>query len=203
MASNTTSLNYPSALLSIEEYLAGEQTSELRHEYVEGKVYAMAGASMNHNRIANNLVRHLGNQLAKQPCEVFSSDMMLKTSKNRYRYPDVMVVCNQTEQNAYSTEQPALLVEILSKATRQVDRTQKLFEYLQLPSLQEYMLIEQDSVEVEVLRRSQGWKPEYYYWEDTIHLESVKINLPVKTIYERVINNDISSFLEPVGQITK
>ena len=71
--------------ISIEDYLATEEAQSIRHEYVDGAVYAMAGASMNHNRIASNLVRHLGNQLANQP-EVFSSDMMLKTSNNRYRY---------------------------------------------------------------------------------------------------------------------
>ena len=85
MIGNTQPLSQTDDLVPVEEYLVGEQTSEIRHEYVEGKVYAMAGASMNHNRIASNLVRHLGNQLANQP-EVFSSDMMLKTSNNRYRY---------------------------------------------------------------------------------------------------------------------
>ncbi|WP_020560946.1 Uma2 family endonuclease [Thiofilum flexile] len=196
MTSNTQALSQTDNVLPVEEYLAGEQTSEIRHEYVDGKVYAMAGASMNHNRIANNLVRHLGNQLANQPCEVFSSDMMLKTGKNRYRYPDVMVVCYHTDQNTTSTDNPVLLVEVLSKGTRQTDRKEKLLEYLQLPSLQEYILIEQDSVEVEVLRRSQGWKPEYYYWEDSIHLESVNITLTVQALYERVVNNDTLSLLE-------
>ncbi len=86
-------------------------------------------------------------------------------------------------------------MEVLSKATRQLDRQAKRLEYLQIPSLLDYMLIEQDNVEVEIFRCSQGWQPSYYYWGDTILLESVGLNLSVQAIYDRVKNEDTSRFL--------
>lgn len=173
--------------ISVADYLAGERDSEVRHEYVDGVLVAMAGASMNHNRITSNMVRHLGNHLARQRCEVFNSDMMLKTSATRYRYPDVVVSCDSSAENELFLVSPVLLVEVMSRSTRKTDKTSKRLEYLQLPDLQEYVLIEQDFVEVEVLRRSSGWQSAYYYLEDSVPLESLELVLPVAMIYERVV----------------
>lgn len=181
--------------LSVEAYLAGERTSEIRHEYVDGDVFAMAGASMNHNRISANLIRHLGNHLAGTPCEVFNSDMMLKTAKSRYRYPDVVVSCDSGNDNENFLDNAVLLVEVISQSTRKADKEVKRLEYLQLPSLLEYVLIEQDFVEVEVLRRSDGWQPSYYYPGDEVWLESVDLRMPVADVYERVVNGDLSRVL--------
>ena len=178
-------------ILSVEDYLAGEHTSEIRHEYVDGDVFAMAGASMNHNRVSANLIRHLGNHLAGTPCEVFNSDMMLKTTKSRYRYPDVVVSCDSGNDNENFLDNAVLLVEVISQSTRKSDKEVKRLEYLQLPSLLEYVLIEQDFVEVEVLRRSDGWQPSYYYLGDEVWLESVDLQLPVVDVYERVVNGDL------------
>lgn len=177
--------------LSVIAYLQGERSSEIRHEYVDGVVYAMAGASVNHNQITANMLTSLMIHLKGKECRPFSSDLLVKTGKERYRYPDVVVVCNEQFLDDYSTDAPVLIVEVLSKGTRQRDRQEKRLEYLQLPSLMEYMLIEQDTVEVEVFRRSQGWQPSYYYWGDTIELESVNLSLSVTEIYERVRNEDL------------
>ncbi|WMP17898.1 Uma2 family endonuclease [Thiothrix lacustris] len=114
-------------------------------------------------------------------------------------YPDVVVVCDEQFLDDYSTESPVLIVEVLSKATRQRDRQVKRLEYLQLPSLQEYMLIEQDTVEVEVFRRSDSWRPSYYYWGDMVVLESVGLSLSVESIYERVRNEDVIRFLADIN----
>ncbi len=184
-----------SAYLSVDDYLTGERSSELRHEYVDGVAYAMAGASVNHNQITANLLTSLMLHLRGQEYRPFSSDLLVKTGKDRYRYADVVVVCDEQFLDEYSTESPVLIVEVLSKATRQQDRQIKRLEYLQLSSLLEYMLIEQDSVEVEVFRRSQGWQPSYYYWGDMVLLESVGLSLCVESIYERVRNEDVSRFL--------
>ena len=177
--------------LSVEAYLAGERDSEIRHEYVDGVIQAMAGASVNHNKITANVLTQLMVQLKNKDCRPYSSDLLVKTAANRYRYPDVLVVCHEQFLDDYSTNAPVIIFEALSKATRQVDRKQKLFEYLQLPSLLEYVLIEQDWVEIEVLRRSQNWRPDYYYWGDTISLASVGASLSAVDIYEQVVNADV------------
>ena len=176
--------------LSVEAYLQGERSSEIRHEYIEGVAYTMAGASVNHNQITVNLLTSLMIHLRGKECRPFSSDLLVKTGKERYRYPDV-VVCNEQFLDEYSTDSPVLIVEVLSKGTRQRDRQEKRLEYLQLPSLMEYMLIEQDTVEVEVFRRSQGWQPSYYYWGDTVILDSVDLSITVTEIYERVRNEEV------------
>lgn len=181
--------------LSVATYLQGERSSETRHEYVEGVAYAMAGASVNHNQITANLLTSLMIHLKGKECRPFSSDLLVKTGKDRYRYPDVVVVCNEQFLDEYSTDSPVLIVEVLSKGTRQRDRQEKRLEYLQLPSLMEYMLIEQDTVEVEVFRRSQGWQPSYYYWGDTIILESVDLSITIAEIYERVRNEEVTQWM--------
>lgn len=183
--------------LSIETYLAGERSSEIRHEYAAGVAYAMAGASINHNQITANVLTSLRIAFKQtgQPCRPFSSDLLVRTGADRYRYPDVAVVCNEQFLDDYSTDAPVLIVEVLSKATRQRDRQTKRQEYLRLPHLQEYMLIEQDTVEVEVFRRSQGWQASYYYWGDVVVLESVGVTLTVEDIYEQVRNEDVEHFL--------
>lgn len=180
------------SLVAVEDYLHNESNQPLRHEYVDGQVYAMAGASMNHNRITSNLVRLFGNHLLGRPCDVFSSHMLLQTSATRYRYPDVMVSCQTQAENELLVANPLLLIEVMSHSTRKADKEIKRLEYLQLPSLMEYVLIEQDFVEIEVLRRSQNWQPSYYYLGDMVVFESVGLSLAVLEIYQRVLNRDMA-----------
>lgn len=179
--------------LSIEHYLQGETVSEIKHEYVEGQIYAMAGASINHNRNSSNLLTTIAAQLP-DPCEVFTSDLLVKTRANRFRYPDLVVFCEQHHGSQQFLDNPLLIIEILSKSTRQQDKGVKRTEYLALPSLQEYMLVEQDFVEVEVLRRNQGWKSENYYLGDSFKLESINVELSVVDIYRKVDNIDMLEY---------
>ena len=182
--------------ISVADYLAGEKVSADKYEYVAGRVYAMAGASINHNRITRNFLALLWNALKGQPCEPFSSDMLVKTAHDRFRYPDLMVVCNDdASQDAYVRENPVLIVEVLSSHTRRKDKTEKRYEYLALPSLQEYVLIEQDIAEVEVQRRSTHWQSVYYYLGQDIALESIGVTVGVADLYERVDNNDVKQWL--------
>jgi Uma2 family endonuclease len=182
--------------ISVEEYLAGERNSEIRHEYVAGQVFAMAGASRRHNIISGNVYGLLWNQLQGQPCYPMNGDMLLKTGKDHYRYPDVQVICDDDPtDDEYVNERPVLIVEVLSRSTRRRDKTEKRAEYLALPSLQEYVLIEQDVAEVEVQRRSNDWHSEYYYLGEDIHFESVEVTLSVEAIYQRVANKDVEAFL--------
>lgn len=182
--------------LSVPEYLAREQEGDIRHEYVEGRIFAMTGASVNHNRIAGNLFRHVANHLSHKPCEPFMNDMKVKMN-NRYRYPDVMVACNgQFEDDGHSLRNPVLIVEVSSKATRHLDRSEKLMEYINIPSLQEYVLIEQDFASIDVLRRRAGWIPNNYILGDDIAFESIDLTLSVEDIYARVDIEDVVQWLQ-------
>ena len=183
------------------EYLAGERDSEIKHEYLQGQVFAMAGASINHNRIVRNFSSLLWNEMQDQSCEPVTSDMLLKTADDKYRYPDLMVICeNDDSSDDYVRENPVLVVEVLSASTRRVDKTDKHLEYLALPSLQEYVLIEQDFVEIAVWRRSANWQVSYYYLGQKVELESVGLALSVEAIYQRVDNEDMQTFIEQQAQ---
>lgn len=183
--------------LTIEAYLAGEKISEVKHEYVDGRVYAMAGGSLKHNLLVSNLSGLLWNHLRGQPCFPLSSDMLLKTLGKRFRYPDVVVVCeNDSSVDEQIRENPILIIEVLSKSTRKKDKGEKRLEYLAMPSLLEYILVEQDFAEIEVQRRHAGWQSCYYFLGDEVRLESINAVLPVEAIYERVKNDDMLAWLE-------
>ncbi len=184
-----------SDFISENAYLEGEKISDVKHEYVDGEVYAMAGTSINHDRICQNIARKFGNHLENSPCEPFGSDVKVKTSTRSYRYTDGMVVCDKPVDDYY-TETPVIIVEVLSKSTRHTDKGVKLFEYINIPTLKEYVLIEQDFVSIDVLRRSEGWIPRNYILGDNIHFESINLTLSVEDIYHRVENEDMVKFLE-------
>ncbi|MEH6826341.1 MAG: Uma2 family endonuclease [Motiliproteus sp.] len=181
--------------VSVEAYLKGEQSSEVKHEYIDGHVYAMAGASANHERISQNLTRAFGNHLENSPCEPIGSDMKVRIG-SKFFYPDVLVDCNFDDSEPYYTESPTLIVEILSKSTRRTDETTKRLSYVNIPTLQEYVLIDQDLVDIEVVSRSEGWQSRRYYLGDDITLESIGLTLSVEEIYRRVKNEDMIKFME-------
>jgi len=182
-------------LITEEEYLKGELTSEIKHEYIDGYVYAMSGASKNHDRIAGNVLRKFGNHLEKSPCEPFTSDMKVKVG-TKYFYPDVTVVCDDKSQAEYYTESPAILVEVLSKSTRRRDEKLKRMIYQTIPTLQEYVLIEPDFVDVEICRRSEGWVSNHYFMGDEVTFESIALTVSVEEIYARVENEDVRMYFE-------
>ncbi|WP_394752582.1 Uma2 family endonuclease [Crenothrix sp.] len=174
------------------QYLASEPHSEIRREYIDGYAYAMAGATRNHISISANVLGELRNHLKGTPCEAVQSDLRVKVSKD-YVYPDVLVDCNNTNKDGL-TDAPVIIVEVLSKSTRKRDLTTKLIQYINLPSLLEYVLIEQDIVRVQVLRKKNDWKPEEYSLGDSITLDSIELTLAIEDIYERVDNNEINEF---------
>jgi Uma2 family endonuclease len=181
--------------ISMEEYLAGELLAETKHEFIDGYVYAMAGASKNHESIAANVLAGVHQQLKGTRCRPFGSDVKVKAGTNFF-YPDVMVVCEDKTNNPYYTESPILLVEVLSKSTRRNDETIKRTAYQSLPSVQEYVLIEQDFVDVEVCRSSSGWVSNHYFLGDEVWFESLDFNLAVEEIYRWVENEDMIAFLQ-------
>jgi Uma2 family endonuclease len=181
-------------LISVEDYLTGELNSDIKHELIDGCVYAIAGASANHERISGNVYRKFGNHLENMPCEPFGSDMKLRINANFF-YPDVMVDCRFDNSEPYFTQTPIIIVEVLSKSTRKKDTTLKFMSYINIPSLQEYVLIEQDFVDVQVFRRSEGWLARHYFLGDEVTFESIGLTLPVEDIYHRVQNDDMVEFL--------
>lgn len=179
--------------LSEEEYLHSEKTSTVKREYIDGQIYAMVGATHNHNFISGNVYRKFGNHLEGSPCAPFMSDTKVRMGKD-YVYPDILVDCNIISGGDDFSASPVIIVEVLSKSTRKTDVTTKLLRYINIESLQEYVLIEQDFVSVQVLRRSNHWLSEYYFLGDAVTFKSIDLTLTVEEIYERVDNADMREF---------
>jgi len=180
----------PFVAISVDEYLQRELDSEIKHEFIDGDIYVMAGASKNHESIAANVLAEIRQHLKNTPCRPFGSDVKIKVGTHFF-YPDMMVVCEDKTKNEYYTESPHLIVEVLSKSTRRKDETTKRFAYQTLASLQEYVLIEQDIVDVEICRRSEGWVPYHYFLGDEAEFKSLELKLAVEEIYRWVNNQDI------------
>jgi len=187
--------NYAQYFISEDEYLQGELVADSKHEYLDGEVYAMAGASENHNLLAGNIFAELKTKLKGSPCRTFMADMKVK-AEHAFFYPDVMVVCERDDASEYYKQAPVIIVEVLSKATRKFDQTLKRQRYQALPSLEEYVLIEQDKGEIEVFRRRDGWQASYYYLGDEIHFYSLDVTVAVADIYYQVDNEDVVAFLQ-------
>lgn len=180
--------------ISIEDYLAYELTADSKHEYIDGAIYAMAGASKNHQSIVGNVLAETHQYLKNTRYRSFSSNVKIKVG-NAFFYPDVMVVCEDKTDNPYYTESTLLVVEVLSKSTRRNDETIKRTAYQSIPSVMEYVLIEQDFVDVEVCRRSSAWVSNHYFLGDEVRFESIDLTLPVSEIYRWVENEDMVAFL--------
>lgn len=188
------SLNPNYQPLSEADYLAGEALAKTKHELVDGQVYAMAGASEFHNLLSSNMLTELKNRLKGTPCRVFIADMKVRAGADFF-YPDVMVVCQQDDANAYYKNAPTLIVEVLSKSTRRFDQTQKRLRCQQIPSLEYYVLIEQDIAEIVVFSREEQWLPSYYFLGDDISFAALGVTVAVEDIYYQVNNEDVVAFL--------
>lgn len=177
-----------------EEYLRTEPDSEVRREYYDGRAYAMTGSKRNHNILSGNLAGEFRNHLKGSPCSTFSSDIKVGFGK-KYFYPDVVVDCTEAEGDSYFANSPVIIVEVLSKSTKRTDTTTKLIHYINIPTLKEYVLVEQDSVCIQVLRKSKYWQPDYFYLGDKVTFESIGLTLTVEEIYQRVDNQDMREWI--------
>lgn len=182
-------------LLTVEEYLKLEQDAEVRHEYVAGQIYAMTGSSREHNLIATNLISLLRPHLRGGSCRTFVSDMKVRiNTKNQkadlFYYPDVVVTCNPQDQERYFLTSPCLVIEILSPSTQTTDKREKRINYQTIESLQEYVLVSQDEMKVEIYRRdnNDNWTVETLAKDDDLQLNSVGLTLTMTDIYEDVFN---------------
>lgn len=192
-------LNYANSKISEEEYLQGELVAEFKHEFIDGEVFAMAGANESHNLLSLNMASELRNQLKGTPCRTFISDMKVKVA-NDFFYPDVMVVCQQDNEFEYYKQSPVIIVEVLSPSTRKFDKTSKRLKYQNIPSLEEYVLIDQTIAEIEVFRKKEHWQSFYYYLGDEITFESLGVTVLVEDIYYQVNNDDVLAFLQEKNQ---
>lgn len=176
-------LKYPK--ISREDYLQGEIISDTKHEYIQGNVYAMTGASLQHNRISINMVNKLLNHLDGKPCEPFMADVKVEANENFY-YPDVIVDCQPDDKNPYVAGQPTLIIEVLSPSTRKADLSQKFNDYQQIASLEEYVAIEQEVMRVDIFRRCDDWAGTRYEKGDEVEFISIGLTLPIADVYKRI-----------------
>jgi Uma2 family endonuclease len=187
------------AFVSEEEYLEGEKIAALKHEYVDGHIYAMAGAHSNHNVLSGNIHTGFNVYLKGKPCRAYMSDMKVRIANgSKYYYPDVLVNCPPV--NGYFTETPTIIVEVLSNSTRRIDETEKRLAYMQIETLEEYVLIAQDFVQIEVIRKSEGWKSAKYFLGDEVTFTSIGLTLSVEEIYDGVDNADMVEWLKQKGE---
>ena len=178
-------------LILVDNYLAGELVSPIKHEYLGGVVHAMAGARNLHNLIATNILIALGSRLRGRRCRPFNSDTKLRIrlpNQVRFYYPDVSVICRPNPQTDSFQDEPAVVVEVVSRATRRVDESEKKDAYLTIPSLSAYLIVEQESPTVAVFRRTErGFVREDYAGAETvIPLSEIETELPLAEIFDGV-----------------
>lgn len=174
--------------ITVEDYLDGELRGEVRHEYIDGQVYAMGGAKDRHGLIVNALAFALTPAARKRTCQLFTSDMKVRLAiagKPVFYYPDLLVTCDPADREPYFRCCPCLIVEVLSESTERIDRREKFLSYQTLPSLQAYWLVAQDASRVEVFRRKNDWQPEYFT-SGEIPVDCLDLSITVEAIYQDI-----------------
>lgn len=180
--------------ISEEDYLTMEEVSPVKHEYFNGEIFQMAGASENHNSIAMNISSELHQQLKKRQCKVFQNDMRLYIEKEGiYVYPDIMVVCGQTELKKYKSLEnllnPILIIEVLSDSTADFDKGRKFEHYRTIESFKEYLLVSQKTKQImRYTKQNDGsWNLMDFIGDSTeIELSSIECSLNTSDIYDKV-----------------
>ena len=172
--------------LTEEEYLEGENFSDIKHEYIDREAYAMVGATRDHNVISANIIREIGTHLKGNSCVILPSDMKVKV-ENKFFYPDVMVDCSEDgDGKSLFSESPVLITEVLSDSTQTYDKTTKFTAYQNIHSLQEYVLVEQNFMCVYIFRRNQNWHGEIYQKGEDITFKSIDLTLPIEELYTNI-----------------
>jgi Uma2 family endonuclease len=180
--------NYPR--FTPEEYFAWEEQQQCRHEYLNGDVYAMTGGSLNHSEIAGNFHFILKAHMRGSGCQVRNSDGRVNiVDSTDFTYPDISVTCDERDRtNTQYITYPCLIVEVLSPGTEAYDRGNKFRMYRQNPSLQEYVLVDANSMAIELFRRTNehSWQMIDYQIGDTIELKSVNLTFAIEQVYEEI-----------------
>jgi Uma2 family endonuclease len=190
--------------ICVDDYLAGEQNATRRHEYVEGVVYAMVGATNTHNRIATNATIAIGSQLRDKRWQVFNSDTKIRVQTARgirFYYPDLSVVCRVNPATDTFQDEPAIVVEVISESTRRTDENEKREAYLSIDALAAYILVEQSSAAAVVYRRQKNEfsREAYAGFDAVISLPEIDCKLALADLYEKVEFTPIPSDDEEFG----
>ena len=186
-----TAIKLPNSI-SIADYLAGEELSDVKHEYLGGTVHAMAGSTNRHSAISTNAVGFLLAQLRGKPCRPFGSDTKIRIEypdHTRFYYPDALVACHMNPPTDHFQDHPAVVIEVLSDSTRRTDLGEKRDAYLTIASLKALLFVEPDSPEVLVHRRKPegGFAVEIFAGHDAvIPLPEIEAELPLADLYERI-----------------
>lgn len=174
------------------EYLELERKADFKSEYYNGEIFAMAGATLIHNKIVSNLIFLFNQFLKDKPCDVYPSDLRLQVEKSGlYTYPDITIVCGKTEllDNKFDTlKNPTVLIEVLSDSTEKYDRGQKFSFYREIPSLKEYILVSSKTMKIEKFKRLEDGN--YLYIESNEHqpfpIDSIDMNLNLEDVYNKI-----------------
>ncbi len=182
-------LQYPESI-SVEDYLSGERVAQVRHEYVDGRVFAMAGASARHGLVSGNLFAALHGHLRGNPCQIFASDMKVHLKNDlseRFYYPDLLVSCQQDEPDDYYRDHPQVIVEVLSDSTWRYDFNEKLPAYQEFESIKEIVFISAKSAQVYLFQRENDWRCESFaLFEEILSIPSLDFEIDLHQIYEGV-----------------
>lgn len=177
--------------LTIEEYLEWEKAGRDKHEFYQGEVFAMAGANRRHNLIATNLMRDIATALRRDPCQPYGSDMRIHIPENSlFTYPDLTIICGEPISSVHDEDSfihPVVIIEILSPSTRNYDRGEKFRLYQDIPTLKEYIMVDMESVQIEVFRLNEEnrWVLQRYQaLSDQVFIAAVNVLLPISSIYE-------------------
>jgi len=177
--------------MTVDEYLAFEQASTERHEYVNGMIHAMAGTTRQHEVIAGNIFAAIHAHVRGGPCRPYAGNLKLRLHLDRrdfFYYPDIMVGCTQDGVEDSWIRFPCVIVEVLSTSTQAIDRREKYMNYLQVPSVREYFLVSQLRLEIVVFRRDDDWKASRIAdAAGTVEFKSIELTLPIAQVYEGVL----------------
>lgn len=192
---------YGKSRFTIEEYLEMENAATEKSEYYNGEIFAMSGAKLNHNRIANNVQHGLRTRLKGKGCETFGSDLRIHIEQNTlFTYPDISVICGQVEtrnNDEYNALNPTVIIEVLSPSTKTYDRGDKFKLYRDIPTLKDYLLIDSETVGIEAfsINNEGNWVlREYRLLDDKLIIPSVACEIMLSEIYDSVsFLNDKSS----------
>ena len=180
--------------ISVDDYLQGELVSDIKYEYINGEVYAMVGVKRAHDTVSTNLIAFLHAHLRGTPCRVHSGEMKIRVQTAEddcFFYPDLHVTCSASDTAEHFNSQPKLIIEVLSESTERYDRAEKFHHYRKLTSLEEYVLVAQDTQRVECYRRADAWDLHLYQQDRHAYFESIGLELPLADIYEGVVFSEL------------
>jgi Uma2 family endonuclease len=176
--------------VAVEDYLASEETSEIRHEYLGGLVYAMAGETTAHNQISQNLLINIRQHLRDGRCKTYISDIRVNfqiRGDEYFYYPDIVVTCDKRDTHERFVRFPKLIIEVSSPSTERIDRREKFFAYTSIETLEEYVLIPQKPGDFTVFRKVNNWREEKISADAAeLRLESLQFSVPRSAIYEGI-----------------